>query len=176
MPRRFLKGMCSVTAVRLDSSSPRDRQPPKLLVSRLMCPTRSRPLRAHPLRNKASRSSQHLGNTSVCAGQPWCGAPRRNRTGDPILTMDRGRTAVLTGVFAGRSAPWMPQLWAQFWHLHAQRLDRHRWCRQCPTQTRRGGGITCASGLRLLQHLGGGEDRCLDQRREVQRVAGPCVD
>jgi hypothetical protein len=28
-PRRFPKGMCSVTAVRLDSSSPRDHQPPK---------------------------------------------------------------------------------------------------------------------------------------------------
>src|SRR5207342_2189417 len=26
--------------------------------------------------------------TSVCAGQWWCGAPRRNRTADPILTMD----------------------------------------------------------------------------------------
>jgi hypothetical protein len=28
--------------------------------------------------------------TSVSAGQPWCGAPRRNRTGDPILTMANG--------------------------------------------------------------------------------------
>jgi hypothetical protein len=26
--------------------------------------------------------------TGVCAGQGVCGAPRRNRTGDPILTMD----------------------------------------------------------------------------------------
>jgi hypothetical protein len=26
--------------------------------------------------------------TSVSAGQPGCGAPRRNRTGDPILTME----------------------------------------------------------------------------------------
>ena len=29
--------------------------------------------------------------TSVCAGQPMFGAPRRNRTGDPFLTMDRRR-------------------------------------------------------------------------------------
>ena len=28
--------------------------------------------------------------TSVSAGQPVCGAPRRNRTGDPILTMANG--------------------------------------------------------------------------------------
>ena len=34
-----------------------------------------------------------------------CGAPRRNRTGDPILTMDRRLSAVLTGVLAGRIAP-----------------------------------------------------------------------
>src|SRR5215208_1639101 len=33
----------------------------------------------------------------------WCGAPRRNRTGDPILTMDRRPSAVLTGVFAAGS-------------------------------------------------------------------------
>src|SRR6266516_6568626 len=32
--------------------------------------------------------------TSVCAGRWWCGAPRRNRTDDPILTMNPGSTAV----------------------------------------------------------------------------------
>jgi hypothetical protein len=35
----------------------------------------------------------------------WGGAPRRNRTGDPILTMDRTLSAVLTGVLAGRVTP-----------------------------------------------------------------------
>ena len=35
----------------------------------------------------------------------WGGAPRRNRTGDPILTMDRRLSAVLTDVFAGRLVP-----------------------------------------------------------------------
>ena len=33
------------------------------------------------------------------------GAPRRNRTGDPILTMDRQPSAVLSHVFAGRMGP-----------------------------------------------------------------------
>jgi hypothetical protein len=44
----------------------------------------------------------------------WGGAPRRNRTGDPILTMDRRPTAVLTRVAAGRVAPYMAQLWGHF--------------------------------------------------------------
>ena len=35
----------------------------------------------------------------------WGGAPRRNRTGDPILTMDRRCSAVLTVVFAARTTP-----------------------------------------------------------------------
>src|SRR5829696_8472593 len=34
------------------------------------------------------------------------GAPRRNRTGDPILTMNRRPSAVLTRVFAARPTPW----------------------------------------------------------------------
>jgi hypothetical protein len=32
-------------------------------------------------------------------------SPRRNRTGDPFLTMDLAVTAVRTGVLAGRIAP-----------------------------------------------------------------------
>src|SRR4029450_9823184 len=43
----------------------------------------------------------------------WGGAPRRNRTGHPTLTMDRGPPAVLTAVLAGRAAPSVAQLWAQ---------------------------------------------------------------
>jgi hypothetical protein len=35
----------------------------------------------------------------------WGGAPRRNRTGDPILTMNLAPTAVRTGVSAGRRRP-----------------------------------------------------------------------
>jgi hypothetical protein len=41
------------------------------------------------------------------------GAPRRNRIGDPILTMDRGRTAVLSAVFAGGAKLYVAKLWAQ---------------------------------------------------------------
>jgi hypothetical protein len=44
--------------------------------------------------------------TSVCAGHRLGGAPRRNRTGDPILTMEPPGTAVRTAVSpaGGRSA------------------------------------------------------------------------
>jgi hypothetical protein len=35
----------------------------------------------------------------------WGGAPRRNRTGDPILTMEPPGTAVRNPVFAGRARP-----------------------------------------------------------------------
>jgi hypothetical protein len=43
--------------------------------------------------------------TSVSAGQPGCGAPRRNRTGDPILTMEPPGTAVRTAVSPGHARP-----------------------------------------------------------------------
>jgi hypothetical protein len=52
-------------------------------------------------------------HSSVSAGQSLCGAPRRNRTGDPILTMDRQPSAVLRRILAARATPSMPQLWAQ---------------------------------------------------------------
>src|SRR5215218_1222121 len=48
--------------------------------------------------------------TSVCAGHRLGGAPRRNRTGDPILTMEPPGTAVRTAVPAGYSRPSGPQL------------------------------------------------------------------
>jgi hypothetical protein len=35
----------------------------------------------------------------------WCGAPRRNRTGDPILTMEPPVTAVRNAVTAGHARP-----------------------------------------------------------------------
>jgi hypothetical protein len=49
--------------------------------------------------------------TSVCAGHRLAGAPRRNRTGDPILTMYPRPTAMLSSVLAGRRAPYAAQLW-----------------------------------------------------------------
>src|SRR5215216_4241657 len=47
---------------------------------------------------------------SVSAGQGLCGAPRRNRTGDPILTMEPPGTAVRTAVCAGEARPSGPKL------------------------------------------------------------------
>ena len=54
------------------------------------------------------------GPISTCAGQWWCGAPRRNRTADPILTMNPGSSAVLPSVFAGHREPSRVKLCAQF--------------------------------------------------------------
>ena len=44
--------------------------------------------------------------TSVSAGHRVGGAPRRNRTGDPILTMEPPGTAVRTAVSPARVRPW----------------------------------------------------------------------
>jgi hypothetical protein len=41
----------------------------------------------------------------------WGGAPRRNRTGDPILTMEPPGTAVRTAIPPGHARPLGPQLW-----------------------------------------------------------------
>jgi hypothetical protein len=48
--------------------------------------------------------------TSVSAGHSLCGAPRRNRTGDPILTMEPPGTAVRSAVSPGRARPSWPKL------------------------------------------------------------------
>ena len=57
--------------------------------------------------------------TSVSAGQSGCGAPRRNRTGDPILTMNRQPSAVLASVLAAHDGPSGAKVCAQF----VDRLD-----------------------------------------------------
>jgi hypothetical protein len=44
--------------------------------------------RPHLDRVAARRRAEEQRSTRVSAGQSWCGAPRRNRTGDPILTID----------------------------------------------------------------------------------------
>ena len=58
---------------------------------------------------------------ACAAGLLW--SPRRNRTGDPILTMDRQPSAVLTRIVAGRPAPSVAQLWGHI--LRAPRAGRH---------------------------------------------------
>jgi hypothetical protein len=64
--------------------------------------------------------------TSVSAGQDLCGAPRRNRTGDPILTMEPPGTAVRTAVSAARVRPSGPKLWVLFRRSYALIL-LHAW-------------------------------------------------
>jgi hypothetical protein len=51
------------------------------------------------------QTSRNGNRPSVSAGQPGCGAPRRNRTGDPILTMEPPGTAVRMLVSPGRARP-----------------------------------------------------------------------
>ena len=77
----------------------------KLLVSRLMYTSRSRFLRAHPLRNKASRSSPDMGRTSVCAGQSWYEPPAGIEPATPSLP------------WIGGQAPCYPA---------SSQVDRHR--------------------------------------------------
>jgi hypothetical protein len=55
-------------------------------------------------------TSSNATTTSICAGQSRCGAPRRNRTGDPILTMEPPGTAVRTAVSPGHARPYRPKL------------------------------------------------------------------
>src|SRR5829696_2410785 len=57
------------------------------------------PVRSHPNNGWvlwAVDASSSITITSVSAGQSVCGAPRRNRTGDPILTID-GRPLACAG-------------------------------------------------------------------------------
>jgi hypothetical protein len=87
---------------------------PMLLVNRaIRALAARRPFASHPTMDAAAYKGSGRRLTNVCAGQPGYGAPRRNRTGDPILTMDRWPSAVLRRIFAARATPSMPQLWAQ---------------------------------------------------------------
>ena len=62
-----------------------------------------------PPRRRPNRP-RNVKMTSVCAGHRLGGAPRRNRTGDPILTMEPPGTAVRTAVRAGHARPSGPKL------------------------------------------------------------------
>jgi hypothetical protein len=71
-------------------------------------PEGDRPIRSHPYMGCALCPGEPTRNgktPSVSAGQPGCGAPRRNRTGDPILTMELPGTAVRNPVSPGRARP-----------------------------------------------------------------------
>jgi len=67
--------------------------------------TASQPFASHSNAEVVSYNCSGRRPTSVCAGQSLCGAPRRNRTGDPILTMEPPGTAVRMIVLPGRARP-----------------------------------------------------------------------
>jgi hypothetical protein len=74
-------------------------------------------VRPHPSMGCVLRPAEpasYMKKTSVCAGQHGCGAPRRNRTGDPILTMEPPGTAVRTAVCPGHARPSRPKLSVHF--------------------------------------------------------------
>src|SRR6266508_5168791 len=73
-------------------------------------------VRSHPDMGCVLRpvhASLNAAMTSVCAGHRLGGAPRRNRTGDPILTMEPPGTAVRNAVSPGRTRPSRPKLSVQ---------------------------------------------------------------
>jgi hypothetical protein len=59
-----------------------------------------------------SRASQRKAEHRPSHRPEWS-TGRYDPVAGPILTMDRRPSAVLAGILAGRSAPWMPQLCAQ---------------------------------------------------------------
>ena len=77
-----------------------------------------------------------------------CGAPRRNRTADPILTMNPGSSAVRSTVSAGRCGPLRAKLCAQSSGLLGAAIQRDR-VRRC--EGRRAGRRSpapCSGGVR----------------------------
>jgi hypothetical protein len=101
------QAMCSVTAMRqAQNRAIPDTPRPKVLLSRAISALAERTLRI-PIPNTDVVASNGFGRrlTGVSAGQSLCGAPRRNRTGDPILTVNLAATAVRTSVSAGRWRP-----------------------------------------------------------------------
>jgi hypothetical protein len=67
-----------------------------------------RPSNATPHAKTASFAYSQASNANDDQRFYWssaCGAPRRNRTGDPILTMNLALTAVRTPVSAGGWRP-----------------------------------------------------------------------
>src|SRR5215216_19890 len=72
---------------------------------------------------------------SVFAGHRLGGAPRRNRTGDPILTMEPPGTAVRTAVSPGDARPSGPKLSVLLWRSYAFWFCRNLEAK-CPLRVR----------------------------------------
>jgi hypothetical protein len=109
----LLAGMRSPTAVQPNVPDTEARESATILISAADDPHRRPTARSHPNKGIALwtvDASSNPTTTSVCAGQGRCGAPRRNRTGDPILTMEPPGTAVRTGVSPAQARPSGPKL------------------------------------------------------------------
>ena len=92
-------GMCSVTAMRpAQNRAVPDTDDQRCCSAGLLALwRRADPLHPHSTTDVVGDGCERRLN-SISAGQSMCGAPRRNRTGDPILTMDRQPSAVLSHV------------------------------------------------------------------------------
>jgi hypothetical protein len=105
--------MCSLTAVRLIHQNPMAMESANRPVRGLDADPGGATVRPHPDKGSAI-STRSTGSdielTSVSAGHRLGGAPRRNRTGDPILTMEPPGTAVQTAVSPGHARPSGPKL------------------------------------------------------------------
>jgi hypothetical protein len=109
---------CGAKPIQRDRPSNRQRPWPQLPTSTARQPT----IRAHPGMGCVLRPTYTPPNakmTSVCAGHWLGGAPRRNRTGDPILTMEPPGTAVRTAVSPGHARPSRPKLSVLFRRSYA---------------------------------------------------------
>jgi hypothetical protein len=94
---------------------------------------------------RPAHASPNTKTTTVCAGHRLGGAPRRNRTGDPILTMEPPGTAVRTAVFAAHTRPSRPKLSVLFRRSYAF-TSRHavrRCCEPSCTSGRRAQPVQC---------------------------------
>ena len=112
-------------------------------------------------------ASSNATTTSVSAGQRPSGAPRRNRTGDPILTMEPPGTAVRTPRFP-RSRPTVGAKVIGSLSLKLCVLRRptgQRWtASQRPAQTWRSAGPASARGTSVARRFS------LDRRISLARM------
>ena len=96
-----LAGMCSPAAVQLAHHSAEAADSKRAWSESVGSDPGTATARPHPDKGSALQPHNRPRTrrpTSVCAGQHLCGAPRRNRTGDPILTMEPPGTAVRTAL------------------------------------------------------------------------------
>jgi hypothetical protein len=109
--------------------------------------------------------------TSLSAGQPMCGAPRRNRTGDPILTMEPPGTAVRNAVSPGHARPSGPKLSVLFRRSYALSFSRGFAVRPALERGLGVGGVDLEAEHRLDPGPGVGDRPVLGRRQLTGRGA-----